>query len=98
MRQFILTAGGKVNDQVEQAKLAYQYYIKGRRDHAWDPASRKWVPLSASSGGNAPRTSPPALSARARSRIEAIQEAERDGIISHDAAEAEILTILREET
>jgi hypothetical protein len=38
------------------------------------------------------------LSSRALNRIAVVQDAERRGTISHDAAEAEILQIIREES
>lgn len=86
-----------MNYQTDQAKMAYQYYIEGRRDIAWDPGSRRWVSLRPAPGDD-PATPAPGLSARATSRIAAIQDAESKGLIGHDAAEAEILQIIREET
>lgn len=82
------------NDPVEQARMAWRYYVKNDRSIAWDPASRCWVPVAqytsvGDDGG---------LSQRALSRIQAIQDAERRELISHDVAEREILTIIREET
>jgi hypothetical protein len=79
-----------MSDQWDQAKLAYRYYFKGDRTIAWDPASRKWVPVNKE---EVPDSTPP-LSARTRLRIGKIQQAEKEGLLSHDAAEAEILQIL----
>lgn len=81
---------------VDQALAAYRYYIKGDRSIAWDPASRRWVKV-ATEAPPAP-TPPPTLSARALERVGKIQDAERRGLLSHDAAEQEIVQILREET
>lgn len=79
----------------EQAKLALGYYVKGHRTHAWEPASRKWVPIT-----QAPKNpvDPPGLSGRALDRIGKIQDAEKRGLVGHDAAEQEILKIIQEES
>jgi hypothetical protein len=106
-QQFLLLARGadngattpgscRMSHQTEQAKHAFDYYIKGKRDMAWDPGSRSWVPRGTGPGDEpAP---PPGLSPRALNRIAAIQDAETRGLLSHDAAQAEILQIIREET
>ena len=85
------------DDKVEQAKMAYRYYVKGDRTIAWDPQSGDWkqVAPKTSAGDEAGAGG---LSPRALDRIQKVQDAERRGLISHDAAEAEILTIIREET
>ena len=84
-----------MGDEWEQAKIAFGYYFKSERTHAWDPASRKWIPRDQApdAGG-----SPPGLSDRAEARIAKIQDAEGKGLLSHDAAETEILQIIREES
>lgn len=89
------------NSNVTQARMAWRYYVKGDRTIAFDPASRVWVPVGGDypPGGPGPGDDPePGLSKRALSRIAGIQDAERRGLIGHDAAEAEILTVIREET
>jgi hypothetical protein len=86
--------------QTEQAKMAYRYYIQGDRTIAWDPQSGTWVPVAQTSRGDStpPPGAPGYLSSRALQRIGPIQDALARGLISHDAADAEILQILREET
>lgn len=86
-----------LSSNVEQAKAAYRYYVKGDRSIAFDPASRSWVPVAGTSRGDDAGDGS-GLSQRALSRISGVQDAERRGFISHDAAEAEILQIIREET
>lgn len=84
---------------VNQAKLAYRYYVRGDRSIAWDPASRTWVPVAGTPQGSGPaHDDGNGLSARCLERVGRVQDAERRGLISHDAAETQILQIIREET
>jgi hypothetical protein len=88
-------------DPWEQAKMAYRYYIKNDRTIAFQPGIG-WVPVEATAPGDdrvPPQASPqPGLSARALERIAVIQDAQERGLLSHDKAEDEIITIIREES
>ena len=86
-----------MSDQTDQAVIAFNYYIRGHRTHAWDPATRRWI-LRSEAPPAAQAAQPPGLSQRALNRIAAVDDAERRGAISHDAADQERLRIVREES
>ena len=82
-------------DNLQQARIAWEVYGRGSRDWLWDPVRKQWVATRPEAGA-APAG--PGLSDRALQRIAGVQDAERRGLLSHDAAEREILDIIREET
>ena len=86
-----------MSEETDQARIAFDYYVRGKRTHLWDPATRKWVPVS-QAPPQAQASQPPGLSQRALNRIAAIDDAERRGVINHDAADRERLQIVREES
>jgi hypothetical protein len=85
-----------LSDNIDQAQKYWCEVVKGGH---WDPVSRRcsFTP-SGTGGGDDPSGSSGGLSQRALDRIAVIQDAKNRGLLSHDAAEAEILQIIREES
>lgn len=83
----------RLESNVEQAAAAYRYYIKGDRTIAWDPASRRWVPVTAAQ----PAQPAPPLPGSVESRIAEVRRLEASGSITPAMAEARIMEILRQE-
>lgn len=69
------------HDQWTQAKIAYQVYVKGSTDWAWNPAKKVWVWVGAATPP-APSPGDDALSPRVVQRIAAIKATVSNGDIS----------------
>ncbi|MFD6876992.1 MULTISPECIES: hypothetical protein [unclassified Streptomyces] len=83
---------------LEQARMAWRYYAKNDRTIAFDPASQIWIYVGGGPTAPGDDAGPGGLSSRALERIASWQDAVRRGAVSHDAAEIEIIKIIREES